>query len=381
MGLSKDDFRTPGQLIQHLLVQRGWSQKVLAIVLGLDQTVINKVIKGTRPLDAEMALALSEVFGIAAEQFVALQRDYDLALARLTARPDPTRATRAQLFGGLPVAEMITRGWLEAEDMTDVPRVEAALAKFFDVASPDEIEILPHAAKKTAVATDVTPAQLAWLYRLRRIAREVVVPSYSTQAMLNAIKELRALLASPEEARRAPRILAEAGVRFVVVESLTSAKMDGACFWLNDVSPVIGVSLRHDRIDNFWFVLRHECEHVLRGHGRATAAVDIELEKDRAGTGPTVAEQERVANGAAADFCVPAKDLQQFVARKSPLFTERDILGFARTLNVHPGLVAGQLQHVTARYDRFRTHLVKIRNVLLPSALHDGWGDVVPVAP
>ncbi|MFX8692489.1 hypothetical protein ABTM44_18400, partial [Acinetobacter baumannii] len=72
---------------------------------------------------------------------------------------------------------------------------------------------------------------------------------------------------APEETRNVPRLLQEAGVRFVIVEGLPGSKIDGVCFWLDDKSPVIGMSLRFDRIDNFWFVLRHECAHVLHGHG------------------------------------------------------------------------------------------------------------------
>jgi HTH-type transcriptional regulator/antitoxin HigA len=207
----------------------------------------------------------------------------------------------------------------------------------------------------------------------------MVVPKYSTAAMVDAMTRLRELLASREEARKAPRILAEAGVRLVVVESLTGAKIDGACFWLDDRSPVIGLSLRFDRIDNFWFVLRHECEHVLRGDGRTTMILDVELEKERGGIGGDLDAQELAANRAAAEFCVPQKTLQQFIARKAPIFTERDILAFAKMINVHPGLVAGQLQRSTSRYERFRNHLTKIRDVVLPNVLHDGWGDVAPV--
>ncbi len=373
------DFRTPGQLIQSLLDEKGWSQRVLAIVLGVEQPVISGLISGRRSVEAERALALSEVFNVPAEVFLELQRSYDLAKARITTRPDPGRAARAHLFGELPVAEMMTRGWLgAANDIRDVPKIEAELANFFGVESVEDIEILPHAAKRTNVDSDTTAAQLTWLYQVRRIAAEMVVPKYSTKAMQKAVAELRTLLASPEEARKAPRILAEAGVRFVVVESLTGAKIDGVCCWLDDRKPVIGMSMRFDRLDNFWFVLRHECEHVLRGDGRAVITLD-NLEKERAGTGPDIEEQERIANDAAAEFCVPQKTLQQFIARKAPIFTERDILAFARLVQVHPGLVAGQLQRATTRYERFRDHLVKVRDIVLPNVVHDGWGDVAPV--
>jgi HTH-type transcriptional regulator/antitoxin HigA len=366
-------------LILELLQARGWTQRVLAIVLGVDETGINRLVADKRVVDAEMALSLGDVFGVPAERFLDLQKTYDLAKARIASRPDPDRADRALLFGDLPIAEMIKRGWLDADDIRDVNRVGAALTRFFGVTSLSEIEILPHAAKKTHLTVSATPAQLAWIYRVKEIASEMIVGRYSAAAVQAALPKLKALTSAPEEARKAPRLLAESGIRFVIVESLSSAKIDGVCFWIDDCSPVIGMSLRYDRIDNFWFVLRHELEHVLRLHGRAAAALDTELEGERAGTGPNVPEEERVANEAASEFCVPKRSMDSFIARKSPFFAERDILGFARTLQVHPGLVAGQLQHRTGRYDRFRNHLVKIRPAVGPAALVDGWGDVAPV--
>ncbi len=370
MPISPAEINTPGQLIQALLDEKGWSQAVLAIVLGQERSVINRLILNKKSIDAEMALKLEGAFNVAAEQFLDLQKSFDLAVARIAARPDPKRETRAHLFGGLPITEMIKRGWIEAEDIRDIPRVEAGLLKFFGATSLEEIEILPHAAKKTKVDGSVTPAQLAWLYRVRMIADEMLVGQYSPGAVHSAIGKLSGLLAAPEEARHVPRILAECGIRFVIVESLPSAKIDGVCFWLDDRSPVIGMSLRYDRIDNFWFVLRHELEHVIRLHGRDDGSnrmmFDAELEGERAGVGEGIPVEERVANGAAANFCVPMKSMDSFIARKTPFFAERDILGFAKTLNIHPGLVAGQLGHRTGKFERFRKHLVKMRAIVCP---------------
>ena len=176
-----------------------------------------------------------------------------------------------------------------------------------------------------------------------------------------------------------PRILAECGIRFVVVETLPAAKIDGVCFWLNPNAPVIGLTLRFDRIDNFWFVLRHEIEHVLQGHGMSSVVLDAGLEGERAGTGPDVNDEERQANLAAQDFLVPVHQMDAFIARKAPFFSERDLLGFAKIMRVHPGIVAGQLQRQTNRYDRFREHLAKIRANILPNVFKDGWGDVAPI--
>lgn len=372
-------YKTPGQLLEALLSERGWTQRVLSTVLDMSESTLNKLVSGKQAITAEIAITFEEVFNIPAERFLSLQKDFDLARARLLSRPNPGRATRAQLFGGLPVSEMIKRGWLNVADVRDMASVENSLVKFFGVPSIDEIEVLPHAAKKTAVSEETTSVQLAWLYRVRRIAGEMIVGAYSPFGVRRALEQLKLLVLSVEEARKVPRILAEAGIRFVVVESLPGAKIDGVCFWLDDASPVIAMSFRHDRIDNFWFVLRHELEHVIQGHGKQQITIDAALEGDKAGSGLDIPEEERIANLAAAEFCVPKKMMDAFIARKAPVFAERDILSLAAALKIHPGLVAGQLQHRTGRYDRFRDHLVKIRAVVAPGAAVDGWGDVAPV--
>jgi len=379
MTIENRAFRTPGQLIVALLKERGWTKRTLAVILAVGEATITRVVGDKQPVDAKLAVILEEVFGVPADRFLSLQKEFDLAQARIVAHPDPGRATRALLYGDLPVAEMIKRGWINAESVRATKQVETELMRYCGVNRADDIEILPHAAKKTAVSTKATPAQLAWLYRVKQIASDMLVGPYSPQAVKAAVEKLRPLTISPEGVGKVPRILTECGIRFVLVESLAHAKIDGACFWLNDRAPVIGMSLRFDRIDNFWFVLRHEIEHVIRLHGRKAAMLDTELEGDRAGTGPTVAEDERIANEAAQEFCVPPDMLDAFIARKDPFFSEQDLIGFARILKIHPGILAGQIQRKTGRYDRFRDHLAKIREIISPNAIKDGWGDVAPV--
>jgi HTH-type transcriptional regulator/antitoxin HigA len=188
---------------------------------------------------------------------------------------------------------------------------------------------------------------------------------------------LHPLLIAPQEARQVPKMFTEAGIRLVFVEALRGSKIDGVCFWLNDKKPVIGMSLRFDRMDNFWFVLRHELEHVIREHGKATPHFDINKNEDSLSDNND--EQELEANTAAENFCIPKNKIDSFIARKSPLFPERDFLGFAKIHGIHPCIVAGQIRHKTQRYELFKSHDEKIRAHVLPSAIVDGWGDVAPV--
>lgn len=371
------DPRTPGQLLSSLLKERGWTKRTLAIVLGIDEATVTRLVSDKRAMSADMALQLEDVFGVEADRILTLQKDYDLQLARIAFRSDPGRAVRAQIFGALPIAEMKKRGWLPGVDnVKDVETVEKAVAEFFGTDKVEDIEFLPHAARRTQIALDASPLQLAWLHRVKAIAADMLVSQYTDASGQALLTRLRPLLGSAEEARKVPRLLAEAGIRFVVVEALPGSKIDGACLWLSPAAPVIAMSFRFDRIDNFWFVLRHELEHVLQRHGLTKPILDVDMDGR---TDEDVVEEERVANAAAAAFAVPPNKLNDFIARKAPFFADRDVLGFAATLGVHPGLVAGQLQHRTQRFTHFRNHLVKIRSIVAPGAMVDGWGDIAPV--
>src|SRR3546814_8574517 len=114
----------------------------------------------------------------------------------------------------------------------------------------------------------------------------MVAPKYVEKSLRAVANEMAKYMTDPEEVRHVSRALAACGVRYVVVETLPKAEIDGVCFWLDSNSPVIGMTTRHDRIDNFWFVLRHEIEHVLQRDGMGALVaetVDFRLEGERAG--------------------------------------------------------------------------------------------------
>lgn len=363
----------PGVHLAEELQKRGWSQLDLAFVLGSHSKAVNQIINGKQGVSPSMSRALGDALGLPGNYFADLQTAYDVASA---SEPDPAVSLRARLASTYPIRDMIKRGWLA--DRSD--DLGAELARFFGVDDPNNVPHMAHSAKKTSYSEDISPSQLAWLYRVRQIAKRMAAPKYSERSLIDATGKMRELLTAPEEARHAPRILHECGVRFVVVEPLPQSKIDGVCFWLDGRSPIVGLSMRFDRIDNFWFVLRHEIEHVLRGDGRKEqGAVDTELVGERAGTGDLLPPEERTANAAASDFCVPSEKMDSFIARKHPLFYERDVLAFSRLNGVHPGLPVGQIQHRTGRYDFLKKYQAKIRQFVLPGARVDGWGQTAMI--
>ena len=133
------------------------------------------------------------------------------------------------------------------------------------------------------------------------------------------------------------------------------------------------MSLRRDTIDNFWFVLRHEIEHVLRKDAvSGGSVVDAQLRDstEKAEIDP----EEVIANDAAEEFCVPRAELDHFLARVGTAVSEQRVLSFAQRLGVHPGLVVGQLQFRFDRYNFLTHHLAKARDIVIAGALTDGYG-------
>jgi HTH-type transcriptional regulator / antitoxin HigA len=359
----------PGEFIREELEARGWTQGDLAQIMGRPLQFVNELVAGKKQITPETAVGLAEAFGDDdALYWMNLDSVYRLAHVKPA---DEAVSRRAKLYSRFPVRELIKRNWIEPSDNLDV--VEHRVCHFYRINNINTAPEFPHAAK-AAQYDERSPLQWAWLFRAKQLAESVHSSQYSEHKLREAIKKLRALLVAPEEIRQVPQILAEAGVRFVIVEFLQGAKIDGAAFWL-DNSPVIAMSLRYDRLNNFWHVLRHEIEHVLNRDG---LMIDVELTEQLQRKVDLPAEEVR-ANDAAAEFCVPTEELNGFITRVRPLYSEQRILLFARRIGVHPGLVVGRLQfREEVPYTHFHKYLPKIREIVSQTALTDGWGSVPP---
>jgi HTH-type transcriptional regulator/antitoxin HigA len=355
---------SPGEVIKDELEARGWSQRDLAFVLGQTEQQLNPLLTGKRAISADMARILGAAFEVDAQFFANLQSQFDVSRAK---EPDPDVRTRALLQAQFPVRDMIRRGWIED---TEGSLLEMQVRQFFEVGNDNSGLEVAFAAKRTHY-DQTPPAQLAWVYRVRQMARAIQVPSYSQDTLRACLPKLRALMIHPEAVQEAIQLLQECGVRVVIVEALPGAKIDGVCTWLTDDEPVIGLSTLYDRLDNFWFVLRHEIEHILEEDGKAGLGMLDSL----TGQEEASEECEIKANRAAAEFCIPRAKMDSFYGRKHPYFSEKDVIGFAAVIGVHPAIVVGQLQRRMGRYDYLRKYQVPIRKYLLESGASDGWGN------
>jgi HTH-type transcriptional regulator / antitoxin HigA len=361
----------PGRYLKQFLEEKGWIQDDLAAILGKSRQGISEIVSGKSGITLDMAVMLAAVFGNTAQDWLKWDQAYRLA----TADRDVTEVEgRAKLYQTAPVREMAKRGWIQP--VMDVQALRAELEVFYGVDLLNSEIHFPVATKRTVKIPNLKPAEMAWCFRARQLAGTLLCNEFCSTRFAKAQSTFRRLAAHPKEAARLPHVLSDYGVRFVVIEPLPDVQIDGAAFW-DDRGPVIAVSLRHDRIDGFWFTVMHECSHIRHGD---PLSVDTRMVDGTKGVVVALADDvaEQRANEEAAGSLVPQEEMESFIRRVGPLYERKRIIQFANRLKIHPGIIVGQLQHrKELSYALLREFLVKVRDQVVATALTDGWGHTV----
>jgi HTH-type transcriptional regulator / antitoxin HigA len=366
----------PGEFIKEELEARGWSQQSLAEIMGRQTSVVSAIVNGKRAISLDIATELSSAFGTSVDYWMNLEKSYQQFMRN---RADDSISRRARLFQLTPVKEMVKRNWIEPSN--DWCVIEKQVCAFLEIPSlNEEPKAFAHAAKKSSPDEPASPAQAAWLRRAKKLARGVQAAKFSDESFADAVRSIRRLMENPEDVRQVPKVLAAAGIRFLVVENIAHAKMDGACFWLNNQTPVIAMGMRYDRIDNFWYVLTHEMGHVSKRDGvNGDPVWDANLVGEDAVPFEQKSEMEKQADLFAQRTLIDQATIEHWIARTSPLYSKAKVLAFARMNHVHPAIVLGQLQHrKEVDWSHSREILVKVRHLVTPVALTDGFGYVLP---
>lgn len=360
----------PGEFIRDEIEARGWTQADLAEITGKNVRLINEIINARRSITPDTAGALADAFGTSIQFWLNLEASWQARNVQAV----PERSRKAILYGRFPVADMVKRGWVIASDNMDT--MEQRFMDFFGIGALNENPRFVHAAKKRDYDSPVSFRQYAWIARAFELAPAVHAERFSEKHSVKAlIPELQQLLPYVDGVREVPRVLSDHGVRLVVIEALPGMKMTAACGWIDGGrSPFVALTMMYDRVDNFWHTLFHELDHIAHGEGKGDSPVLEIDDADVAGRPPN----ERRADAKAAEDLVQASELDGFIARVGPLYSAETIIGFARRMNVHPGIVVGQLRNRGLLGWNVHTKLVeKVRSTLIQNALTDGFGYVV----
>ena len=162
------------------------------------------------------------------------------------------------------------------------------------------------------------------------------------------LRELAKLSAFEEGPKLAREYLARLGITLVIESHFKRTFLDGAAV-LDNGRPIVALTLRHDRIDNFWFALLHELAHVAKHLSDANPVFIDDLDR------PNPEHIESEADEMAQEALIP-KNRWDAAKVKETLLSE-DAIAFADEIAVHPAIVAGRLRHETKNF-RLLSHLI-----------------------
>jgi len=327
-------FPDPVAAIEFHMDQTGMSPRDLVPYIG-SRARVSEVLSRKRPITMAMARALHEHLAIPAE--VLLQKP---------------RASNAEALDVLdaerfPLREMAKRAWIP-----DIPNLKKHADELIQ-------ELLERAGGQAALAavplyrrseqqrlnakTDLYALQ-AWFWQVLACANDqppeaLYQPGVVSFEFLQRVARLSVHEDGPLRARR---LLAEHGIALQIERHLPKTYLDGAALQLPDARPVIGLTLRYDRIDNFWFCLLHELAHLGRhlGDDHQSFVDDLDLP-----SGDTI---ENEADRWAQEALIPSDAWQESRVAQEP--TSLNAIYLANQLGIHPAIVAGRLRYETRNY-------------------------------
>ena len=271
-----------------------------------------------------------------------LEEGLEIGTAALPQNSAPLKSLDWSLF---PLKEMFKRSWFEdfTGSLTDAKAQAVTLVKeYITRAIPRPVISLQR--QRVRAGADADPyALLAWQCRVLMVAksnapRTHYKPGALSDEWFTALVQLSRFADGP---LRAQAHLREAGIALVIEPHLSSTHLDGAAL-LSERGPVIGLTLRHDRLDNFWFVLLHELVHVKK-HLRKGSVEDIFDDLDVPAN-----DIEKEADSLAGQALITDEMWEMALPRY--VQTDEAIRDFAAQLKISPAIVAGRIRREADNY-------------------------------
>lgn len=286
---------------------------------------VSEILSGKRQLTLEMVRALSTGLGIPAK--VLIQK--------------PSRNFESQNWDTSLVRTMERRGYFGKKTLKEHDKSELVNGFFALFGNIQPAALYRKTSFRSAPRTD-NNALLAWGLRVLQKAEKIKAPVKYTKGTVNlgfmqdvvrmSVKENGPLLARD--------YLKKHGIKLIVEPHLPKTHLDGATFLANRDNPVIGLSIRYDRPNNFWFTLMHELAHIALHYDNGIESFyDEELhEKD----GIKIDEREEKADALAEEAILPNSKWSISAAKYTPSPMAAESL--AKELSVQTAIIAGLIQ-------------------------------------
>lgn len=327
------ELPNPIEAIVFRMGEQGLLQKDLVPYIG-GKSKVSEVLSGKRPLTIQMIRELHAGLDIPLEVLLQAPKERANELIEIA-------------WQKFPIREMVNRGWVTSQ-FNNVRTHAAELMQAFLAPLGGK---LPNAAlcrrtwRKLSDQDAEMYALIAWTARVMiRVKQECCPNEYKAGIVTkDFLKEVARLSWFDKGPLLAQEFLAKNGIALIIELHLPKTKLDGGAMF-GEKGPVIGLTLRLNRIDNFWFTLVHELVHVaehLKNIDDAFIDNDIEKESDDD-------PKENVANRLAREAFIP-----RTIWSRSDAFRQRTpeaINRLAGELRIHPAIIAGRIRHETNNF-------------------------------
>lgn len=345
----------PIEAIKFRMEQQELTRKDLEKYIG-SPSKVSEVLNRKRSLSIAMIRALHQGLGIPAE--VLLQEEG----AEISAPKYDLKK--------YPFKEMFNEGYFNFFNGTLQEAKEAKeelLDRLFSVLQGLTFE---KAMPRSSAAEKMDEFALeVWQARALTLAEEQELPPYIPNSLTEEnVQYMVHLSAFDEGPLLAREFLQKRGIPLIILKHLPHTYLDGACFKSPSGRPVIGMTLRHDRMDNFWFTLIHELAHLFLHLDQNNFVFFDETEPSQ-GKKEFHDPKEKEANDFASKFLVSEKEWKLWRSTNGDIVSKDEISLFANRLGVSPSIVAGRLRWETGDYIKYAGMLGNktVKNLFQPN--------------
>ncbi len=296
---------------------------------------VSEILSRKRPLTLSMMRALQTGLGIPAK--VLLQE------------ADNFRDENAISWEQFPIKEMEERGYFP-KGAVQKSTAQKILEKFFaPIGSPTFALGMTRKTNYRGSRPMDQRALVAWSCYILKKGLELKYPTVFKKEFINTefMRNLVRLSIDEQGPLKAIDYLKKVGIGLIIERHFPKTYLDGAVIMTNKDHPVIGLTLRYDRLDNFWFTLMHEVAHIALHYDK-----DINLFFDDLDNGDINAI-EKEADDLAGEMLIPKIKWENSPAKLIP--SPVAAAGLAKEIGVHPAIIAGKMRRDGDRYQYLNT--------------------------
>jgi HTH-type transcriptional regulator/antitoxin HigA len=333
---------TPIEAISFVMDQRGMKQADLVPYIG-SRSKVSEILRGKRTLSLSMIRSLHAHLSIPAEILIMDGMDFPLDGEDVK-------------WDSFPVTEIVNRGWvagLDPKTQSEEIMRELASQGCADSYFTDQNRACLRQGVRRNEKDDPYSID-AWILGVLAQAEKIESGVKFNQNILdeNFILKVVYLSGLKNGPLRAREFLQNKGIKLAVVPHFKRTYLDGAALLNKKGEPIIALSLRYDRLDNFWFTLAHELAHLVLGHVYSAEGQciidDLDLIEPQN-------EIENEADALAKKSLIPGQLWKSHPARKTGKL--KDIVDFASKADIHKSIVAGRIRYERNNYRLLWPHV------------------------